>query len=128
GFELRVCTPCWISVDRRMKSDIGRGPYCTSGLVDVEKRTAEEEQRAEHEVGEKDRRALAVVALRVEERAQRVRGDSHDDHERGEGTERVHVVGWPEAAPANERAGEAEPLDHRRRNGEADERQPCERG
>jgi hypothetical protein len=85
-----------------MKSGIRRGPYCTGRLVDVEKRTAEKEQRAEHEIGEEDRGALAVVALRVEERAQRVGGDPHDDDERGDRAARVHVVGRSEPAAADE--------------------------
>src|SRR4051794_34842142 len=101
GFDLRVCTPCCVSVESRMKSAIGRGPYCTCRLVDVEKRAAEEEQRAEHEVGQEDGDSLAVVALRVEQRAQCVGGEPDDDDERRERSERVDVVGRSEATAAD---------------------------
>ena len=55
-------------------------------------------------------------------------GDADDDHERRERAERVHVVGGAEPAAAHEGVAESEPLDHRGRDGEADEREPGERG
>ena len=39
-------------------------------LVEIQQCAAEVEQRAEHEVGESERDALAVVALRVQQRDQ----------------------------------------------------------
>ena len=63
------------------------------------------------------RDALAVLALRAQQRDQRQLGDADDDHDqRGERAERVHVVGGAELPPALERVAEAEALHHRRRH------------
>jgi hypothetical protein len=59
------------------------GAYPRS-LVGIQERAPQVEQRAQDEVGEKHGDALAVVALRVQELAQDVGRDPHDDHERGE--------------------------------------------
>jgi hypothetical protein len=109
-----------------MKIGMPPGPY-TGGLVDVEKRAAEEEERAEHEVREEDGRPLAAVPLRVEERAQRARGDPHDHHERGERAERVHVVGAGKAPRAACCIHRGDVLDDQHRDDEPDRREPRER-
>src|SRR5581483_3631645 len=115
GFDLRVWTPCCVSVERRMKIGIAsapsvwtRGPY-PGRLVEIQESAAEEEERREHEVGQRHGRPRAVVALRVQEGAQGVRRDADDDHERGERAERVGVVGGGELAPARERVAKPAP-------------------
>ena len=105
-----------------------RGPYCTSGLVDIEKRTAQEEERAEDEVGQEDGDTLSVVALGVKQRAQRVGGDADDNDERGEGAKGVHIVGGAQLSPADESLTKTQLFDHGSRNGEPDERQPGDAG
>src|SRR5205823_7346078 len=109
-----------------MKSGTARRPYCTRRLVDVEKRAADEEQWTQHEVGEEDGHPLAVVPLRVQEGAERVRSDADDDHERRERPERVDVVGGAELTSANEGIAEQKALHDGGRNREADEREPGE--
>src|SRR6516165_367529 len=88
GFDLRVRTPCSVSVDRRMK--IGMAGAYSRGLVDVQQRAADEQQWAEHEVGEAERDARTGRALRVQEGAQSRIGEDDDNDERGERSERVH--------------------------------------
>src|SRR5437016_4638619 len=81
GFDLSVCTPCWLRVDRRTKTGIPLGAY-SGGLVDVEKRAADVEEGAQHELREHEAGAQAGVALAVQKRAEDVGGDPDDDHER----------------------------------------------
>src|SRR6476619_1768883 len=130
GFDLSVVTPCCVSVDRRMKMGIAASPSVGCGgaypgcLVEIQQRAADEEEWTEDEVGRGEGDPLAVVSLRVQERAERVPGDADNDDERRERAERVHVVGDAELAAAGEGVAERAPLDHRRRDGEADEREP----
>jgi hypothetical protein len=50
-------------------------------LIDIEKRTAEVEERAQHEVGAEECDALAVVALRMKRGGERLLADPHDEDE-----------------------------------------------
>ena len=72
--------------------------------------------------------ALARVSLGAQERDQRQLGDRDDDHERRQRTERMDVVGEPETPATLERCTETEPLDHRSRDGQTEEREPGESG
>src|SRR5581483_5839365 len=121
GFDLRVWTPCWVRVDRRMKIGMTGGAYSARCLV-------EEEERPEHDLRQEQRDALTVVHLGVQERAEDERGERDDDHERGERAERVTVVGRAELAAALERRAEASPLHHRDGHGETHQREPGEPG
>src|SRR6185312_9252527 len=86
GFDLRVWTPCWVSVDRRMKIGISASPSIgwagayPRRLVEIQQGAAHVQEWAQHEVGEGVGGALAVVALRPEERDQRQLGDADDQH------------------------------------------------
>src|SRR4051812_1786427 len=130
GFDLMVWTPCCVSVERRMKIGIAASPSVDSPgpypgrLVDIQQCAAEVEERAEDDVGDEMGDALAVLALRPQERDQRQLGDADDDDQRRQRAERVDVVGGAEPPAAAKRVTEAEVLDHRGRDGEPEEREP----
>ena len=86
------------------------------------------EQRAEHDVGEREGGTLARVALGVQQPLQGDLRDDDDEHERREGAEGVDEVGAPETAAAGERRAEREPLHETRRHREADEGEPGDCG
>src|SRR5579862_7663342 len=93
------------------------GAYCAGRLVYVENRAADEEQWAQHEVGEPERDPPPGIPLCVQERLERRLRHADDDDERGDRSCRVQIVRAAELAPARERIPKAEPLDHRGRNG-----------
>src|SRR5579871_2757279 len=125
GLALSVCTPCWVSVERRMYVGMPRSPCPGSRraypgrLIEVEHRGSDVEERAQDDIGEEERDAEAVVALGVQEDLEGVLRDPDDEHERGERAECVGVVGPSELAAAYERGPERETLDERRRHGHA---------
>jgi len=103
----------------------GAYPGC---LIDIQKRAAEVEERAQNEVGDEERDALAVVTLRMESGGQRLLPDPHDEDENREGPERVDVVSHPEPATAHQRLAKSPLLHQRRRHSKADEREPGDPG
>ncbi len=66
--------------------------------------------------------SLPVVALRPQNSNERELGDPDDDNERRERSEGVRVVDEGEAPTPFEGPAKAQPLDHRRRNCEPEER------
>jgi len=102
-----------------------RGVYSgPRGLVGVEDRGADEQDRAEDEVGEEDRAADGDVGLALEEQREQEPRQAVHDGKSGDGTERVDVVRCPEASAALQRPPKADPLDDGRRHGEPDEGEP----
>src|SRR6476469_8263707 len=99
-----VWTPCWVSVDSRMKIGIGSAPsFGTAGpyprsLIEIQERTTEVEERCQDEVGQRVCDPLPVLALRAKQRDQGQLRHTDDDHDRSERAEGVHVVGRPEPA------------------------------
>src|SRR5437868_5589260 len=79
GFDLSVCTPCCVSVERRMKRGIAAGPY-SGGLVEVEQRRAEVDQRAQHEQRQEAGDPAGRLGLAVQQRREDARGEGDDDH------------------------------------------------
>jgi hypothetical protein len=63
---------------------IGSAGAYPGRLVEIQHCATEEEQWAEDEIGEKQRRALVVVSLAMEEQAQRVSRHPDDHDERRE--------------------------------------------
>src|SRR3954471_1493017 len=97
-----------------------RGVYSgPRGLVGVEDRRADEQDRAQDEVGEEDRAADGGVGLAVEEQREQQPGQPEDDGERGDAAEGVDEVGAAEPAAALERAPERQALDDGGGHGEA---------
>ena len=104
------------------------GAYKARTLVGVEERCAEEEHGAEDERGEERGDTGGLLALALEEEAEHERRQDEDDRERGERAERVDVVDGPEPSRACEACAHAGALHDRDGHGEAEERQPRERG
>ena len=101
--------------------------YDSRGLVVVQERSAEEDQRRDDEVGDERGDARCGVGLPMEEQEQHHARDEVDDAERAEGSERVHVVREREPSRADERRPRADPLDENDRDSEPEQRQPRER-
>src|SRR5215210_5421221 len=97
-------------------------------LVEVKERSAQEEQRREHEVAEEDRHALGLVARAAQQEDQHRARQEVDDHERGQRPDGVDVVGPRELNGPTEPGPQAQALGEDHRDDEPDERQPSDRG
>src|SRR5215467_3522554 len=116
--------PCCVSVVRRMNIGIASsplrrpagfgpaGPY-TGCLVEIEQCAAEVQERAEHDVTERERNAATRIALRAEQQAQGLATQRHDDHQSRKRAERMDVVDRAELPSSDERRPERELLDER---------------
>jgi hypothetical protein len=62
-------------------------------LVEVKERSAQEQHRREHEVAEKDRHALGLVARSAQQEDEHRPREEVDDHQRCERPDGVDVVG-----------------------------------
>jgi len=93
-------------------------------LVEVQERSAEEEQRRKDQIGEEERRALCSISLSVQHDDQRELRHAEDDRECRERSERMHVIGSPELETSSQRPADPELLIESRRNREADQGEP----
>src|SRR6266550_3829069 len=124
GFAFNVCTPCVFSVDSMMYVGIAPPRRVSRRLVEVEQRGAEEEYGRDHEQRQKGRdRAFELTCAAEQEEEHRGREEGHD-HQRRERSRRVDEVRPSQAVAPLQRLAEADPLDHRGRNRETEERQP----
>jgi hypothetical protein len=99
----------------------------SGGLVDVQHRSAEDEDRREdheREHGGDPQGLAAPLAQREEDHETR---EEDRDRECREGAERVHVIGSRELEAATERVRVPTAFDERRRHAETDQRQPRQR-
>src|SRR5919201_3450230 len=133
GFDLSVCTPCAVRLERRMYVAItpppGRGARLYSrSLVEVQQRAAEEEERRQDEIGEEERRPFRRICRAVQEHDQREFRDGEDDRQCRERPERVDVVGPRELDAASQRGTGSEALVDTGGTREPHEREPRDGG
>src|SRR2546423_14542731 len=99
GFDFSVCTPCAVRVESMRYVGIAPPPrsggraYNPGGLVEVEERGAEEEDRRDHEHGKKRSRVERDPAAAAQQEEERRGGEAAGDRQRRERAERGHVVG-----------------------------------
>src|SRR4051794_20909973 len=98
GFAFSVCTPCGVRLERRMYVAIRIPPRSgarlySGGLVDVEHRRAEHEQRREDDERQHRCDADRLAAARPDRKEDDEPGEEDRDRERRERSERMHVVG-----------------------------------
>src|SRR5579859_1064475 len=96
------------------------------GLVVVEQRRAEEQDRLEDEAGEEGRDVHRLLARAVQERSQQHLREEDDEQQRPQRAERMHVVRAGELEPALERPAQRQPLVDDRRHRETEGREPEE--
>src|SRR5437588_12806570 len=96
------------------------------GLILVEERRAEEQNRRDHEVrqepGDRDRRLACPAEQEEEDRL----AQEDDDDERREAAERVYVIGARQLEGSTDRRTKPASVDEHHRHGEPDEREPGE--
>src|SRR5262245_16267433 len=89
----------------------GARVYDPGGLVDIEQRRAEEEQRGEHEQRQERGDTESLVADATQQEEQDETGEERRDHERRERAEGVDEVRAGELHTASQRGPESAPLD-----------------
>src|SRR5579859_831511 len=96
------------------------------GLVVVEQRRAEEQDRLQDEAREEGRDVHRLLAGAVEERRQQHLREKDDEQQRSERAERMHVVRAGQGKAALERSPQRQPLVDDRRHREAERSEPEE--
>src|SRR5437867_8665522 len=98
----------------------GHGVYDARGLIEVEERGSQEEQRRQHEICEGDGNSDRVVGLRLQQRDESEAGDEENEYESGKRAKRVQVVGACERTRPAKCRLRAERLGDARRDDEPD--------